>query len=791
MAPSRIVAYGFAVVAIIVYAGVGGLIVTRVPANPIGWLLCLLGLALAASLFVEQYGLRGLATAPGSLPAVRQIAALGATTLPLAVAPLIILVLLFPDGHLPSRRWRPVLWAAIAVAIVAGFGQLLQRGLVISGSLTNALLAAGVAFPNPFGVFPRHGWYSDVIGAMALVALAAAVLALVSVFMRRRRASAELRQQLAWLVYVGVLTGVFAVLSTVYSLVTGGGDSWVGSLLFILTSGTPIFGIPLACAVAVLRYRLYDLDIVVKKTVVAAVVAAVFTAVYVLVVVVVGAATGQPGGNPLTFAAAVLAAVLLQPIRTRAGRLADRLVYGPRATPYEVLSEFSEHMAGTYSAEDVLPRMARMLAEATGAQRAEVWLRTSGREHLEAAWPSPDGQAPAEPGLTPQMAPAAPGSPGPGPAAPAPVAAAPAGGGTPGPQAAEPAEDGTGDGRARAFVVEHQGERLGALRITSSPREPLTPAGERLVRDVAAQAGLVLRNVALIEDLRASRQRLVAASDEARRRLERNLHDGAQQQLVALRITLQLARQIVADSPDEAAGLLAQTEQAAQDALEELRDLARGIYPPLLADLGLPAALEAQANKAPLPVTVRAPGVGRYAQDVEAAVYFCVLEALQNVAKYAHASAACVTLGYDGHCLAFAVTDDGGGFDQSAAPAGSGVQGMADRLAALGGTLRVSSAPGHGTEVTGRVPATPRLSSRRRDPRPARYRPGGGSQRRNSTWPNVTRSPARTRKPEPTFHPFARVPLVEPRSASIQSSPTRRNSAWRHDTVMSRSARSE
>ncbi|HEX7265997.1 MAG TPA: sensor histidine kinase, partial [Streptosporangiaceae bacterium] len=710
MTPARIGTYGFAVVAIIVYAGVGGLIVARVPGNPIGWLLCLLGLALAASLFVEQYGLRGLATAPGSLPAVRQVAALGASTTLLAAAPLIILVLLFPDGHLPSRRWRPVLWAAVAATVVAGFGQLLQRGLAISGSLTNALLGAGVEFPNPFGVFPRHGWYSKVIGAMALVALAAAVLALVSVFVRRRGASAELRQQLAWLAYVGGLTAVFAVLMTGYSLVTGGGDTWVGSFLFILTFGTPIFGIPLACAVAVLRYRLYDLDIVVKKTVVAAVVAAVFTAVYVLVVVVVGAATGQPGGNPLTFVAAVLAAVLLQPVRTRAGRLADRLVYGTRATPYEVLSEFSEHMAGTYSAEDVLPRMARMLAEATGAQRAEVWLRTSGREHLEAAWPSPDGPAPAQPGSLPAAAPAA--SAGPAPAAPAPVSAATAAPGTPAPQAAEPAEDGTGDGRARAFVVEHQGERLGALRITSSPREPLTPAGERLVRDVAAQAGLVLRNVALIEDLRASRQRLVAASDEARRRLERNLHDGAQQQLVALRITLQLARQVVADSPDEAAGLLAQTEQAAQDALDELRDLARGIYPPLLADLGLPAALEAQASKAPLPVTVQAPGVGRYPQDIEAAVYFCVLEALQNVAKYAHASAACVTLGYGGHCLAFAVTDDGRGFDQSAAPAGSGVQGMADRLAALGGTLRVSSAPGHGTEVTGRVPATPRLSSR-------------------------------------------------------------------------------
>jgi hypothetical protein len=446
MTPARIVTYGFAVVAIVVYAGVGGLIVARVPGNPIGWLLCLLGLALAASLFVEQYGLRGLATAPGSLPAVRQIAALGASTTLLTVAPLIILVLLFPDGHLPSRRWRPVLWAAIASAIVAGSGQLLQRGLVISGSLTNALLAAGVAFPNPFGVFPRHGWYSDVIGAMAVVAGITAVLALVSVFVRRRGASAELRQQLAWLAYVGAVTVVFAVLNVGYSLVTGG-NSWVGSVLFILTFGTPIFGIPLACAVAVLRYRLYDLDIVVKKTVVAAVVAALFTAVYVLVVVAIGAATGQPGGNPLTFVAAVLAAVLLQPVRTQAGRLADRLVYGTRATPYEVLSEFSEHMAGTYSAEDVLPRMARMLAEATGAQRAEVWLRTSGREHLEAAWPSPDGQVPAEPELTPQMAPAAPASAGPGPSAPATVIAAPAGAGTPGPQAAEPAEDGTGDGR--------------------------------------------------------------------------------------------------------------------------------------------------------------------------------------------------------------------------------------------------------------------------------------------------------------------------------------------------------
>jgi signal transduction histidine kinase len=707
--PTRIALYGFAVVAVVAYAGVGGLIVARIPGNPIGWLLCLLGLALAASMLLEQYGLRGLATAPGSLPAVRQVTALGVSTQTLATAPLIILVLLFPDGRLPSRRWRPVLWGAIAVAIVGGTGELLQRGTVITGSLTNALDPAHVAYPNPFGIFPRHGWYSGVIAVVGVAAVTTAVLALASVFVRRRTASAELRQQLAWLAYVGVLTVVTAAVMVCYLLATAS-DTLLGDILFILTLGTPIFGIPLACAVAVLRYRLYDLDVVVKKTVVAALVAAAFTVIYVLLVVAVGAATGRPGSSPLTFVVAALAAVMLQPIRTRAGLLADRLVYGRRATPYEVLSEFSERMAGTYSTEDVLPRMARMLVEATGAERAEVWLRTAGRERLEAVWP-PNGSVPA----TPAPEPPAPEPPAPEPAAPVPgIPVRPAGAGATGPAEKGPAADGNDDRRARAFVVEHQGDRLGALRITSSPREPLSPAGERLVRDVAAQAGLVLRNVALIEDLRASRQRLVVAADEARRRLERNLHDGAQQQLVALKITLGLARQVARNSPAEADEMLAQIEREAQDALDELRDLARGIYPPLLADSGLAAALESQAQKAALPVTVEAPRLGRYPQEIEAAVYFCVLEALQNVAKYAQAQQARVAISQDGAALTFTVGDDGRGFDRAATPMGTGVQGMADRLAALGGTLRVTSAPGHGTQVTGRVPVAQDLPSRRR-----------------------------------------------------------------------------
>ena len=495
-----------------------------------------------------------------------------------------------------------------------------------------------------------------------------AVLTVASVFARRRGAGAELRQQLAWLGYVGVLTvAVPSALAASEVLFTHSRSAILGGLVWVTVTFIPLVGIPVACAVAVLRYRLYDLDVVVKKTVVAGLVAAAFTAIYGLVVAGVGAVTGRSGSSALTFAAAALAAIALQPVRARAGLLADRLVYGRRASPYEVLSEFAGQIAGTYSTDEVLPQMAQMLTAATGAQRAEVWLRSGGTEHLEAAWPAAAGTIGPPPGT---------------------VATGPA------------------DDRTQAFAVEHRGERLGALRVTCSAHEPLTPAGDRLVRDVAAQAGLVLRNVALIEDLRASRQRLVAAADQARRGIERNLHDGAQQQLVALRISLGLARQLVASSPKEAADLLAQTEDQAGEALTELRELAHGIYPPLLADLGLSAALEAQARKAALPVTIEAAGAGRYPPQTETAIYFSILEALQNVAKYAQASAARVTLCDDSRYLAFTVTDDGNGFDQATTPIGTGLQGIADRLAALGGTLDITSAPGHGTQLTGRVPAT-------------------------------------------------------------------------------------
>jgi signal transduction histidine kinase len=255
-----------------------------------------------------------------------------------------------------------------------------------------------------------------------------------------------------------------------------------------------------------------------------------------------------------------------------------------------------------------------------------------------------------------------------------------------------------------AAEVRDRGELLGALTVMMPANDPMDPGKERLVADLAAQAGLVLRNVRLIEELRASRQRLVAAQDEERRKIERDLHDGAQQQLVALSVQLKLARTLAERDPAKAAELVSGLQATAGGALEDLRDLARGIYPPLLADQGLAAALEGQARRAAIPVTVEAPGVGRYPREVESAVYFCSLEALNNVAKYAGASAAEVRLAQeDGH-LSFTVHDDGAGFDPAVTGYGTGLHGMADRLDAIGGDLVVESTPDRGTTVRGRVP---------------------------------------------------------------------------------------
>jgi signal transduction histidine kinase len=485
------------------------------------------------------------------------------------------------------------------------------------------------------------------------LALAALAVSVAAVVVRFARSVGEERLQLKWFAAAAVFLLVMFIVTF-----------WLNSPVLDALFELAFLGLWVAVAIAVLKYRLYDIDIVISKAVLYGSLAVFITAVYTALVVGVGTLAGNTRSPLLAALAAAVVAVAFQPVRQWAGRLANRVVYGRRATPYQVLSDFARRIGGTYSAEGVLPQMAHTVAAGTGAEQVVVWLRVDDQLRPEA---SSDGSLHA--GLLPVAGHELPRLP---------------------------------DADMTAPVV-HQGELLGAISVQMPKNEPLGPAGQQLVADVASQAGLVLANAGLIEDLRASRQRLVTAQDEGRRRLERNIHDGAQQDLVALGIKLRLADMTVED-PVQTRELLGELQADAAGALANLRDLARGIYPPLLADLGLAAALGAQASKSPLPVTVEADGIGRFGQDTEAAVYFCCLEALQNTAKYAHATQVRICLQAQSGTLRFTVSDDGTGYDARHTPMGSGLRNMTDRVAAHGGRLEVQSAPGQGTTVTGQLP---------------------------------------------------------------------------------------
>jgi signal transduction histidine kinase len=660
---------------------VGFVLASRRPANRLGWLFLGAGLGLGLSFFSTQYAQHALVAVPGSWPAGRAVAWFANWIWAIPYALLAFVFLLFPTGRLLSPRWRVAAWS------VAGANTL---------AVADLIAYATRIWWHPFVSYRPSSNPPDVNVAIVLMIVAAAV-GVAAVVVRFTHSSGEERLQLKWFAAAALLV----IVTIIPSFLTD-------RLIFVLLGSLALLCLWVAVGIAVLKYRLGGIDIVISKAVLYGSLAVFITAVYAGLVVGVGALAGGRDSPLVAALAAAVVAVAFQPVRQRAGRLANRVVYGRRATPYQVLSDFAQRIGSVYASQDVLPQMAQIVAAGTGAEQVVVWLRVDDELRPEA---SSDGSpaAASPPVAAPPVA--AP------PVAAPPVAAPLVDRLSAPPSSAEPLPldplpvDGQVmppvPGADLSVPVVHQGELLGAIAVQMPRDEPLRPAGEQLVADVASQAGLVLSNAALVGDLRASRQRLVTAQDEARRRLERNIHDGAQQDLVALRIKLRLAGMTVDDDPAEAKEMLGELQADAAGALENLRDLARGIYPPLLADLGLVAALNAQAAKSPLPVTVDADGIGRFGQDTEAAVYFCCLEALQNIAKYAHATQARIRLQARNGALRFTVSDDGTGYDARHTPLGSGQRNMADRLAALGGRLEVRSAPGHGTTITAQLPSTP------------------------------------------------------------------------------------
>jgi signal transduction histidine kinase len=671
----------------IAYAGLGALIVDRT-GNLVGWLMLIEGAASAVMAAGSAYAVVGLRAHPGALPAAAAVGALAECAFVIVTSALAAAFLLFPSGRLPSPRWRPVAWVGL------GLAGLTLAAFVVSTRQV-ALPAPGgisLAYPNPLAVRsldPVTGL--GTLSGLAPVFLLLLAPAVVSLVLRYRRGDQRLRLQMKWLALV--VAGVLICQAVGgLAIAVGQANRPLQNVPYAIVPFLVLLGIPVAMAIAILRYRLFDINVIISRTLLVTLLSAGITAIYAAIVLGIGTFVGSGSDPLLTIAAAVAIALVFQPLRQRASRLANRVVYGERATPYQVLSDFAADMAGQLDLGGALDRMVSLLGGAAGAARVEAWIRVGAELRPAAVWPA--GSAPS-------------------------AAVQLNGAGLP-----------VLDPEARAAVpVRHGEDLLGAISLAKPPAEPLTSAEDSLLRNVASQAGLVMRNAQLtaelratIEELLASRRRLVGAQDAERRRIERNLHDGAQQQLIALAIHLGL----LAESADDAEFIrqaIPDLKAQLSTALDDLRALARGIYPPLLAEQGLVMALRAQAARSPVPAVVEAGQVGRYPQDAESTVYFCTLEALQNVAKHARATAVTVRLAGSAGTLEFSVSDDGAGFPAAAARHGSGLQGMSDRLAAHGGTVTVTSQPGHGTTITGRLATSERPAAAELRPGPENFRP--------------------------------------------------------------------
>ena len=655
--------------AAIAYAALGALIVRRT-GNLIGWFMLAEGAATAVMTAGSGYAIVGLKVQPGVWPAAAAVGALAESAFVIVTNCLAAVFLVFPTGRLPSPRWRP---AALAGLVLTG---LTLAAFVVSTRQVALPAPGGISlrYPNPLAVrgldpVARLGTLNG-LGVEFVLLLAPAVASLV---IRYRRGDQRLRQQMKWLALV-VIGELICQFVGILAVAVGQQDKPLQNVPYAISAILALLGIPVAMAIAILRYRLFDIDVIISRALLFTLLSAGVTGVYAAIVLGIGTLVGSGSDPLLTVAAAVVIALLFQPLRQRASRLANRLVYGERATPYQVLSDFAADMAGQLDLSDALDRMVSLLAGAAGATRVEAWIRVGAELRPAAVWPS--GSAPS---ATVELA------------------------------AADdlPSVDAPG----RMVPVRHGDDLLGAISLHKPPQEALNRAEDNLLRHLASQAGLVMRNAQLtaelratIDELRASRRRLVEAQDAERRRIERNLHDGAQQQLIALAIQLGLLAELDGD-PDLLRKAIPDLKAQLSAALDDLRALAHGIYPPLLAERGLAMALHAQAARSPVPVLVEADQVGRYPQDTESAVYFCTLEALQNVAKHARASQATVRLSGSGQGLEFSISDDGAGCPATGMRHGSGLQGMSDRLAAHGGTLDVRSQPGRGTTIIGWLPA--------------------------------------------------------------------------------------
>ncbi len=620
------------------FAWMGCVLLARRPGHPMGPLLCLIGLANAVSGFAFAYARYTLVHFPGSLPfGAPMLWANTWLSAPALSLTGLVLPLVFPEGTLLSPRWRPALWAALAFI---------------------PLWAAGYAFiPQSMGGYFRDlpdpytfASLDRVFEALQILAvacgLAAGAAAAASVTLRWRRADRVVRQQLKW--FLAVLP--LAAVSIIADFIDSGGlvNVALGALAGAL--------MPVGIGIAVLRYRLYEIDILLRRAVLYGLLTAGVAAVYVGVVAVAELVFGRrAGGMGVRVVATAVAAAALFPLRDRVQRQVDRLFYGDRGMPYEALARLGRRVEESAGTELALDSVVKTIADSLRLSYAALELRVGDEWRQAAAY----GLAPAE---------------------------------------------------VTGFPLISQRETVGRLLVgTRSPGERLSSDDERLLADLARQAGPATHAVALRQALDASRAGLVTAREEERRRLRRDLHDGLGPTLAGLTLGLDTARARSGGQPD-LQDLLARLKAETQRAVTDVRRIVYGLRPPALDEFGLVGSLREEilrlAHEAPaLSVTLDAPGedLADLPAAVEVACYRIVTEALTNVTRHAHATRCCVRIGLN-HGLDVDVSDDGVGLPEGWRT-GVGIASMRERVTELGGTLTIEPCLPHGTRITACLPA--------------------------------------------------------------------------------------
>jgi GAF domain-containing protein len=602
----------------------GALIVSRHPRHPLGWLLSGASL-LSVTLAAEAYSIWVL---DGDGPGSRHWGHLAAWAGPLlgwpAFTALILVFLLSPDGHLPSRRWRWAVWVTLV-------------GLVLRTGATLTIHPGEVVYGQDHGYRPVT---LPLLTVGYLLVAAGLLASVVSMVLRLRRATDDTRRQLLWVASSAAFLALGVAVILIVPRAQGEEGTWLAALPLHLAQLT----VPLCVAVAVLRHRLLEIDLIVNRALVLAIATGLVGAGYVAVVVIVGLTIGDGAGGfwPSLLATAVVA-VAFQPLRRRVVKIADRLAFGAASAPYEALADFSRRLGDSPDPSHLLPAVADEAAQAVNATRVTVLLHVGAGPDRVATWPV----------------------------------------------------TGTGAAASRlAIPVVDAGEQLGSITVDIPAGRAVRPHEQRLLADLADQAGLAFRNARLTAELSGqveqlahrtreldeSRRRLITAGDAERSRIERAIAGQVVLHLEPLpEHLLQLSRLDEAGTVVLSAELIGPPIESLATALDSLRDITRGVFPAQLVRAGLPIALGsllARPRTAGRLVVESSATDARFEPRTEAAAYFCVAEAAQNFDDPV------VTLTTDQDRLHLLITGRGRG--------GLPLAQMRDRVEAAGGSMTVT-----------------------------------------------------------------------------------------------------